>query len=172
VRAPAPADRADVFAVAPVRATVLPVAGRGAGDRPALDALAGFRGAELAVDFDGVARLAPLRAAEVLLAVFAVDFIPVVARFAEAVFFDALPAAAAFAGAPRAAEVLVAAALPLAAADARPAVLLAGALLPVDAFLATGLLAPVFLVADLRGLVVAMRLSRRMGRAAVAAHLR
>jgi hypothetical protein len=66
---------------------------------------------------------------------------------------DVLPVDARFAGALRAAEDLVAIALP-------PVPVVLPVVLLVDAFLAAGLLAPVFLLADLRGLVVAMHLSR------------
>ena len=65
--------------------------------------------------------------------------------------------AAVFPGAPRLALVRVVADLPpVPAVDDLPAVLL------VEAFLVAGLLAPVLLLADLRGLVVAMHVSRRM----------
>ena len=63
---------------------------------------------------------------------------------------------------PRAALVFVAGLLPVAALA--PLVLTA---LVVAVLRAAGLLAPVFLLADLRGLVVAMRVSRRMDRAVV-----
>lgn len=75
------------------------------------------------------------------------------ARLVDVLLVDVLPVDARFAGALRAAEDLVAVALPPV-----PVVLLV--VLLVDAFLAAGLLAPVFLLADLRGLVVAMHLSR------------
>lgn len=77
----------------------------------------------------------------------------VVDAVVDARLLDARAADVPFAGALRAVEDLLAVDLP-------PVPVVLPVVVLVDAFLAAGLLAPVFLLADLRGLVVAMHLSR------------
>jgi hypothetical protein len=170
-----PADLGEACGAVSLRAAVFAIAGREAAVSLPVDALVERRPADFPAAFAGAARLVPPRAATVVPVGLRVDAFRIEATFAgagllaavffDAVFFaivpvdaavaglrlvDALPAAAVFV-AGRARDVFVAADLPPV-----PGV----AVLPTDAFLAAGLLAPVFLPADLRGLLVAMHSSR------------
>ena len=136
-------------------ATDLPAALTGA-DRPALPRVEAVLLADVRVE--GVRVEAPFAGARFVTTVF-VDAVLAAAPLLDAVLaaaalFNALPFAADFDGV-RVVDVFAEVDLP-----AAPAVAVLPVVLLVEAFLAAGLLAPVFLAADLRGLVVAMHLSR------------
>ena len=154
-----PADFTGVLPVVALRAAGLPAAGRDFADFAAVDVLP----ADFAGVFAVAVRARPVAALEVARPDGDLDAVP-----AEAGLAADLPAAdpavvlptADFVAPARPAVLLAEPVFAAGLLPLPPPLLLTAAVLAVAAFLAAGLLAPVFLLADLRGLVVAMRVSR------------
>ena len=153
VEAPAegrPADVPVAFAGAALVALPRPAAVAPVGRADAFRVEAAFAGVRLVAAFDAAFFGAAFGA--VFFAAVFFDVVHVDAAVAEPRLADARTGAAVFVGA-RAVAVFV-------AGDLLPVVAALVAVLLADAFLAAGLLAPVFPLADLRELLVAMPLSR------------
>ena len=164
VRAVAALDFAgDFFAAAVLRAAVLPATVRALVDLPADEAVrAWLRLADFAPAPAAVVRVEACLPAAGIVAADRVEADFVAVPFFAAAFAGAAPAAVDLPDADRVDAVLPAARPELAAAELLlPVPALPVAAFPVAAVFVAGLFAPGFFAADLRGLVVAMRVSRR-----------